>query len=223
MRVISHRGYWRQPHERNQRVAFERSFGLGFGTETDVRDAAGTLVVSHDPPLGGEMPLSQLLAMAAAAPPGLPLALNIKADGLAGALAAALRQHPALDAFVFDMAVPDMRAYLRTGVPVFARMSEVERAPAWLAQCAGVWLDAFDGDWFGTELVADLLARTRRVCVVSPELHGREPGPRWASLRALAGHDGLLLCTDRPEEARRFLHIPETLEETPHAHQGNPV
>lgn len=109
----------------------------------------------------------------------LPLALNIKADGLAGMVKSTLAAFPELDAFVFDMAVPDMRAYFDCGIPVFTRMSEVEIQPCWLEQSSGIWLDSFGPTWFETGLVGDLLATGKRVCVVSPELHGREPKPLW--------------------------------------------
>ncbi|MDB5448782.1 MAG: hypothetical protein JWQ97_4099, partial [Phenylobacterium sp.] len=55
MRIISHRGYWREPSEKNSRTAFARTLEAGFGTETDVRDLVGQLVVAHDPPSGREM------------------------------------------------------------------------------------------------------------------------------------------------------------------------
>lgn len=35
MIILSHRGYWKETHEKNLPIAFERSFSLGFGTETD--------------------------------------------------------------------------------------------------------------------------------------------------------------------------------------------
>ena len=38
MQVISHRGYWKAASEKNTQTAFKRSFSLGYGTETDVRD-----------------------------------------------------------------------------------------------------------------------------------------------------------------------------------------
>ena len=49
MLIISHRGYWGQNVNKNTKDAFKRSFNLGFGTETDIRDHDGTLVISHDP------------------------------------------------------------------------------------------------------------------------------------------------------------------------------
>jgi len=36
MQILSHRGYWKETKEKNQEVAFERSFSLGFGKENDI-------------------------------------------------------------------------------------------------------------------------------------------------------------------------------------------
>ena len=48
MEIISHSGYWYKNTEKNSDLAFRRSFSLNFGTETDVRDFDGKLVISHD-------------------------------------------------------------------------------------------------------------------------------------------------------------------------------
>ena len=45
MKIISHHGFWHIPSEKNTETAFCRSFELGFGTETDVRDSLGALVI----------------------------------------------------------------------------------------------------------------------------------------------------------------------------------
>lgn len=202
MNIISHRGYWKSAEEKNQEVAFTRSFDLGFGTETDIRDLAGELVISHDMPDGTEMTLDAFLALPGATE--LPLALNVKADGLACALDAAMRSHNARNWFVFDMSVPDMRGYLRAGVPVYTRMSEVERAPAWLDAAAGVWLDAFSDTWFDASHIDALLQSGKKVCVVSSELHGRDHEQLWNLLFPLRDSWDLTLCTDIPERARAF-------------------
>ncbi len=62
MNVISHRGLWAEAEESNTIAAFQRSFLAGYGTEIDVRDLDGTLVVSHDPPRLGALPLADVLA-----------------------------------------------------------------------------------------------------------------------------------------------------------------
>jgi len=210
MKVLAHRGCWRSPSEKNGETALRRAFELGFGIETDVRDCAGALVISHDPPAGGEPTLHRLLALALAcgAPP--TLALNVKADGLAGPVARALREVPGLDCFVFDMSVPDMRGWFSAGVPTWTRLSEVEREPVWLERAQGVWLDAFEGEWYDVERVARLLDAGKRVCVVSPELHGRAHDAAWRTLAPLAHRSGLAICTDLPEQAAAYFGGGET-------------
>jgi hypothetical protein len=202
MIVLSHRGYWHSPAEKNTTTAFERSFDLGFGLETDVRDHCGELVISHDMPAGGELSLSSFLTLLRQRP--LPLAMNIKADGLAAELTAVMYAHGVHDWFVFDMAVPDMRGYQQAGVPVFTRMSEVERQPVWMEQAAGIWLDSFGPTWYDAAEINALLGTGKRVCVVSSELHGRGHRALWEMLRPFTRHPQLMLCTDLPEAARDF-------------------
>lgn len=199
MQIISHRGYWKTEREKNQEIAFRRSFNLGFGTETDVRDCAQALVISHDMPTGSEMSLGYFASMAAGKK--FPLAMNIKADGLAGKLRAAMEKHSIPDWFVFDMSIPDMRSHLKEGNKVFTRMSEVEPDPIYLNECAGVWLDGFDGTWYGKEVVDSLLGRNKRVCIVSSELHKRDHSEQWDFLRSAKFSDEVILCTDMPELA----------------------
>lgn len=206
MKIISHRGYWHQPAEKNREEAFRRSFRLGFGTETDIRDLAGRLVISHDPPTPGALELDSFLEWHAAASGELPLALNIKADGLQTMLKKSLESFAVTDYFVFDMSVPDLIGYHQAGLPFFTRMSEYEREPALLTEASGVWLDAFQGDWYSDQDILSLLAAGKRLCLVSPELHQRSHLPLWQRLRDLEHRCGTepILCTDYPEQARAF-------------------
>ncbi len=207
MIILSHRGYWLAPAERNKQIAFDRSFQLSFGTETDIRDSAGSLVISHDVPSGDEFSFEEFLRLYNKyGSRHLPLALNVKSDGLAQLVKVALSRTPEVDAFVFDMAVPDMPAYFEAQIPVFARMSEVEQRPVWLDQCEGIWLDSFGPTWYDGNLVADLLSTGKRVCVVSCELHKRDPASLWKTLVPHANHPNLLLCTDLPEDAQTFFN-----------------
>lgn len=203
MIVLSHRGYWKKPEEKNETVAFHRSFDLGFGTETDVRDRLGELVISHD--MAGEAAITLPDLLGILNERTLPLALNIKADGLADLLAKEMRDVDRRNWFAFDMSVPDMRHHLRAGNPVFARLSEAEAITGWMEAAEGVWLDAFENDsWYQVGMVEDLLKRGKRVCIVSPELHGRPHIELWRSLRVLSESSSLMLCSDFPEEAKRF-------------------
>ncbi|MEQ4258269.1 phosphodiesterase [Pseudomonas syringae] len=202
MQIISHRGYWLQRPERNLPEAFHRSFDLGFGTETDVRDVAGQLVISHDMPAGGELTLDGLLDIMAGR--NLPLAINVKADGLAQALAETFARYGHTNWFAFDMAVPDMRSYLNANLITYTRLSDVEPSPAWLEQAAGIWLDGFEGEWFSNQVIGDLLSLGKRICVVSPELHGRGHHALWQQLLEFRSQDRLMLCTDLPADAATF-------------------
>lgn len=201
MQILAHRGMWETTAEQNTLAAFARAFDAGFGIETDVRDCRGRIVVSHNPPTGAEPDFEACLELLRGRP--LPLAINIKADGLAEGLGDMCRTHKVADWFVFDMSVPDMRQQLTAGNPTYARMSEVEQTPPWLEEATGIWLDGFAVLWYGADTVASLLKRFR-VCVVSQELHGRDPAAQWSMLRPCASSANLLLCTDRPERAKRY-------------------
>lgn len=202
MEIISHRGYWLEPRERNQPIAFHRSFELGYGTETDVRDCAGRLLISHDMPTGNEMTLDDLLDIMGGR--NLPLAINIKADGLASAIAAKFSEYGHTNWFVFDMAVPDMRSYLAAGMSTYSRHSDAEPHPVWLEQCTGVWLDHFAAGCHPNREIVKHLSKGKKVCVVSPELHGHDVSSAWSALHPLKDFPGLMLCTDRPEQADVF-------------------
>ena len=202
MIILSHWGCWRDPAEQNGEAAFRRSFDLGFGTKADVRDSGGRLVVSHGLPRGGEMPLEDFLGLARER--RLPLAMGVRAGGLAAALRQAMEAHGVDDWFACDMSVPDMPAHLHAGVPVFSRMSEMEPEPAWFDHAAGIWLDAFSRAWYDADLITLLLRQGKRVCVASPELRYRKPYSLWRMLAPLARYPRLMLCTDLPEAARRF-------------------
>jgi hypothetical protein len=207
MQILSHRGYWHTPAEKNTAAAFRRSFRLGYGTETDIRDCNGALVIAHDMATAADMPLETFLALYREEGNGLPLALNIKADGLQIPLQAALTAADVRNAFVFDMSVPDTLGYQRVGLPFFTRQSDLEPTPALLAAAHGVWLDSFGPeDWITAATLAPLLAAGKAVCLVSPELHKRPHLPFWERLRgfAAAAEERLLLCTDFPEEATAF-------------------
>jgi len=207
MRILSHRGFWLEPAEKNTPGAFDRSFRLGFGTETDIRDLHGSLVIAHDPPGLGAMTAEDMLALHTAIDPALPLALNVKADGLQAMTAALLGRFGLTGAFVFDMSIPDMLQWLKADVPVYTRLSDVEPEPLLADRCAGIWLDAFHSDWWDAATLDRQLVAGRRICIVSPELHRRDHRPVWDRLAAAAeliATDDVMLCTDFPQAAKEF-------------------
>ena len=202
MKILSHRGYWKEASEKNSITAFLRSFNLNFGTETDLRDQNGEIVISHDIPENDSLLFKNFLKALNDKP--LTLALNVKADGLAKELKKILQGYPELNYFVFDMSIPDMKSYLDLGISVFTRVSDVEKIPIWLEYSDGIWLDAFSHDWYDIEVIHKLLATGKQVCVVSHELHKRDYNEVWNMLYPLRTCAALMLCTDFPEDAHSF-------------------
>jgi glycerophosphoryl diester phosphodiesterase len=203
--VMSHRGWWTSLHERNSLDAIARSAEAGFGTETDLRDRDGRIVVSHDPPDASAPAFLDIARAAPALGQELPFALNVKADGLAPMIAAWLRDGIlGPNAFAFDMSIPDALAYRDAGIPFYTRQSEYESAPSLYAEAVGVWLDCFESAWYDEALVTEHLTAGKKVCLVSPELHGRDPRLDWEAWSAwdVGGSDSLLLCTDFPDDAQ---------------------
>ncbi|WP_276133798.1 hypothetical protein [Polluticoccus soli] len=206
MEIISHRGYWKTTEEKNSVAAFERSFSLGFGTETDVRDYRGELVISHDIATADCISLVDFMNIYQQSGCKGRLALNIKADGLQKDLLRILNSYAGTSHFVFDMSVPDTIGYLTNSIPVFSRHSEYEPHPPFYEKCHGVWLDAFVDTWYSTDVIKAHIESGKEVAIVSPELHKREHAGLWELLKQnnIANLDGVILCTDLPEEAQQF-------------------
>ncbi|GBQ86613.1 hypothetical protein AA14337_3370 [Acetobacter malorum DSM 14337] len=253
MQILSHRGFWHTPEEKNSRAAIKRSFKEGFGLETDVRDLLfegdSQIVVSHDPVASYEDVLTcrelvniarrhsvdayayleeggphqaqfvgdvgEVVAPFVSDKPRrtpAPMAINVKADGLAPQLAQLMSE---LDFrwtpwFAFDMSGPEMVRYLDLGIPVFTRLSEIEMAPTLYDHAQGVWVDSFmKMPWYDVGVLQRQLDRRKKVCLVSPELHGHSDETRdfvWSMIRngGLAEAEDFMLCTDFPQHAREF-------------------
>jgi hypothetical protein len=206
MKILCHRGYWKNIQEKNTYEAFRRSFDFGFGTETDIRDICGRLVISHDCPTGNEMELDEFFKILNGR--NLPLALNIKADGLSQSLKDTIDKFGIKNYFTFDMSIPDMFFQVNYGLRVFTGISDLNPNPLLLDYCDGIWLDSFKDDWFDANLIKSYLDQGKQVCIVSSELHKRDNNYQWNTLResCLHKHRSLMLCTDLPEEANVFFN-----------------
>lgn len=210
MIVMSHRGLWIEEKEKNTEIAFRRSFALGFGTETDVRDYCGELVISHDIANNNCMSLGYFFEIYKSYSVNLPLALNIKADGLQQKLLSEITKFEISNYFVFDMSVPDGLACLKAGLRTFTRQSEFEPYPAYYEAAQGVWLDEFTHHWIDDATIATHLTRGKDICIVSPELHNRSMKKEWQHYKKLNSSSGgghrVMICTDLPEEAKRMFN-----------------
>ncbi|EKO3980407.1 hypothetical protein [Vibrio fluvialis] len=210
MEIVSHRGYWKSSNEKNEIVSFKRSFSLGFGTETDIRDYKGELVISHDIPSGNELTVEDFFEIYKASNCTGTLALNIKSDGLQKKLLSKLNKYEINNYVVFDMSIPDTLGYISSGLKVLSRFSEYEpENPLW-NKSDGIWLDSFEGHGINLDIMSKILNRGKKVFVVSPELHAREYLSLWAELKRYLCKcelsEKVVLCTDIPEEARLYFN-----------------
>lgn len=203
MQIISHRGYWKSEEEKNTEIAFRRSFELGFGTETDIRDYMGELVISHDIADKNSLAAEELFKIYSSYNKDLPLALNIKADGLQLKLKELLEKYKVNNYFVFDMSVPDGLVYLRHGLNSYTRQSEYEQEPSFYDEAAGIWLDEFHSHWIENYLIEKHLKKGKDVCIVSPDLHRRSFDLEWKQYKEIKDKK-FILCTDFPEKAEEY-------------------
>ena len=206
MQIISHRGLWNTLAERNQKEAFAHSFDLGLGTETDLRDIAGKIVISHDMPKGSEITFEEVLKIMNGR--NLPLALNIKADGMAQKIKDLLEQYKHTNYFTFDMSVPDMVVQINTGLKVFTGLSDILPQPVLQDKTEGIWLDCFNSDWYDSALIDELINKGKKVCIVSADLHKRPTENQWNLIKQTKNFnsDLLMLCTDKALLAQEFFY-----------------
>jgi hypothetical protein len=201
LKIISHRGFWCKKNEPNTLGSFAKAFEFGFGVETDFRDYLGEIVISHDVPKGNLVTGHMFFELYKKIGSNLPLAINIKSDGLQELIVNQLKNVEDNNFFVFDMSIPDSLAWTKYKVPLYARQSEIEINPILYEESSGIWLDCFKSDWWKPELIDSHLENGKNVCIVSPELHKRDPQNVWKILKKrYKNNQNVLICTDYPSD-----------------------
>ena len=207
MKILGHRGYWSDKESQNTLVSFKDALVSGFGIETDVRDLNGQLVISHDPPKYNceHVSLDEFISLYNRYKSSEVVAFNIKSDGLQSRLEDILYKSEFSNYFVFDASIPDSLQYVKSGVTYYARQSEYEKIPNLYDFASGIWLDSFNSTWYNVDVITTHLENKKNVCVVSPELHGRNHLSTWKLLKQISYKTGCLsLCTDYPRQAKAF-------------------
>lgn len=202
--------------EKNSLQAFEKAFRFHFGVETDIRDFNSKLVISHDIATQNCLSVEEFFALYKEhsvnkdATTALPLALNIKADGLQNELLSLLQKYEIVNYFVFDMSVPDALCYLNKGFKAFSRLSEYEEEPSFYDEADGLWLDEFHSHFIDEALILGHLKQSKKLCIVSPELHQRAYEKEWQEYKNIIKKHKLsgkiMLCTDEPIKAQEFFN-----------------
>ncbi len=207
MRVLAHRGYWNANIERNSMRALRTALKKRFGFESDVRDYKGKLVISHNIANASSPDAEEVFRCLAENRDRYCFAINIKADGLKDLLLEYITRYRITNYFLFDMSVPQMIEFDELRLRYFTRQSEVEPTPCMYDRAAGVWIDGFWGtSWITEELLKEHIENGKEVCIVSPDLHGREDYRNfWEQLKNYRiDFSKVMLCTDHPDEAGAF-------------------
>lgn len=206
MQILAHRGYWNKEIPANSEQALYAALSHGYGFESDLRDYQKRLVISHNMADRDSPRADRIFSALELQKNRFCFAINIKADGLIDALQDLLLRYHITNYFTFDMSLPQMIEYREAGLTYFSRQSEYEERPHLYEDAAGVWIDAFvEEGWITPKLVEQHLSARKRVCLVSPDLHRRPYLAFWSKLRdCFPNTDMLMLCTDHPDEARRY-------------------
>lgn len=205
MDILAHRGYWLKEKEKNTKVAFERAFSNGFGIETDIRDYAGKLVISHNIADTNSLQFTDFLELYLKSGNSLPLALNIKSDGLQELLKKYLVNYQIKNYFLFDMSVPEQIVYLNQNFQIFSRQSEFETSIVFYEEVQGIWMDEFAEDWIDQNSIEKHHQNKKKIGIISSEIHKKENCRLWNLLKKV-DTSSIMLCTDVPKKAREFFY-----------------
>lgn len=206
-KILAHRGLWGNHGEKNSISALNRALEMGFGIEYDIRDSAGELVISHDPPTGVQETFNQFLSSAIRN--NALHAINIKSDGLSRIFLEefSLKLNNFAHVF-FDMSYVESLKYRSEGMPVAIRVSEKELFPSSTQSSNYLWVDALRTDWWLKKDYDFFESEGGAIPIfVSPELHGRIYEDSWKWLRgAVSSGFDFMICTDFPLEAEEFIY-----------------
>lgn len=204
MILIAHRGLWQRDSEKNTLTSISRALTKSVGTEIDVRDYKGHLVISHDIATKNSLKFNTLMEKTLAMQSKPLLAVDIKSSGLLNFIEQPLKRYG--NYFCMGMAFTEQLEYINAGMRVFTRESEYEKNPLLYEDSIGVWMDYFYNDELCMRNIELHTNNKKSVCIVSAELNGREHTSQWEMIRMLPPNikENIILCTDYYIEADTF-------------------
>jgi hypothetical protein len=142
------------------------------GAEIDLRLSFGEIVLAHDPFTEGSRFIDWLEKFN-----GELLVLNVKEMGLEDYIIKIMKKlKPNLNYFFLDLVTPYLVSSVKKGFDCASRFSEYE--PLHLSldlNSSWLWVDSFSGNWDHIDVLNSFpKLKHKKICLVSPELQGRE-------------------------------------------------
>lgn len=172
-----------------------------YGIEVDIRSEGDRLIIHHDPCVAGESFEKWIDAYRHGT-----LILNVKEEGLEARLIALMQSKGITDYFFLDQSFPFMVKWSNAGEHRCAvRVSEfesIETALTLAGKVDWVWVDCFTRFPLREHDTKRLTDAGFKLCLVSPELQGRDANveiPQLASLLKKRNIAADAVCTKRPD------------------------
>lgn len=172
-----------------------------FGVEVDVRSDGRKLIIQHDPLVGGVYFEDWIEAYNHGT-----LILNVKEEGLESELIGLMKKKGINDYFFLDQSFPFLIKWARLGERRCAvRVSEfesIETAISLTGKIDWVWVDCFSYFPLTHGDSKRLKESGFKLCLVSPELQGRDPQVEIPMLGNLLIERAIsvdAVCTKRPD------------------------
>ncbi len=172
-----------------------------YGIEVDIRSLGNQLIIHHDPFVEGE----SFDAWIAAYRHGT-LILNVKEEGLEARLIELMQVHGIDDYFFLDQSFPFLVKWTKLGESRCAvRVSEFETLATALTlagKADWIWVDCFSRFPLSEHDAQQLKQAGFKLCLVSPELQGRDAETEIPALQSLLAERNIqadAVCTKRPD------------------------
>ena len=148
------------------------SLPMKYGAEIDIRSSGSKLILQHDPFLDGEDFVEWIQKYKHG-----NLILNLKEEGLESSLIEIMEAHGILNYFFLDQSFPFLLKFSdvcqgRSAVRV-SEFESIYTAINLAGKAKWVWIDCFSRFPLKFQDVQDLKLLGYKLCLVSPELHGR--------------------------------------------------
>jgi hypothetical protein len=192
MKIISHR--------RNtllELLATDSKYGI----EVDIRSEGDRLITHHDPFATGDSFDEWINAYRHGT-----LILNVKEEGLEERLIDLMQSKGIVDYFFLDQSFPFLVKWSKAGEHRCAvRVSEfetIETALTLAGKVDWVWVDCFDHFPLNEQAAKRLKDAKFKLCLVSPELQGRDPNVTIAQMALLLKERNIIpdaVCTKCPD------------------------